>query len=484
MKKIIKWFLSGSLALTCLINSEAALAELSLSPCAWPLEFSPEGFGNIVAPDDQARYWIMPFDKGIGAMKIEGSFPSARYFSFVAYNSGGRGAAVSVAGHIYDAIIAPDTGSVSPFGQSSGSAPQNRANGAYTVCIARSGSEDKCPKTNTISNVTADYSAWVAMRLYVPSADKTLSGQALMGGVPLPKVTLLGNNGPQVLETCPLTKSAPPPPFTTSTQYYYDKSVNKLNDIRLVLDAFFPVKTPEGNLFDIYTPSDYYETAGDRLWFAAPKAPPIALLPNPDNKYIAMQPGPYQRGRIIVIRGKAPTFLETYNGPPKPSASSRTPETRYWSLCNNDLALPVPAVKCVTDQSTITQGGFYTIVISDDLTRPDWLRPNINWLPWGDEQYPKLVFLRNMIPVARNDTNYTKQEIPFPYAIQWVIKGCPGNCEHPDAVIDFDLPYVPTRATFNSAGPNAQTIMGDYYPVAVWCDKSTFDRGGWQACIK
>jgi hypothetical protein len=89
-----------------------------------------------------------------------------------------------------------------------------------------------------------------------------------------------------------------------------------------------------------------------------------------------------------------------------------------------------------------------------------------------------------MIPVARNDTNYTTDEVPFPYAIQWVVKGCPNNCVHKDATIDFALPYVPPRARFNAAGPYVQQIMGDYYPVAVWCDKSIFLQGGWTACIK
>ena len=28
-----------------------------------------------------------------------------------------------------------------------------------------------------------------------------------------------------------------------------------------------------------------------------------------------------------------------------------------------------------------------------------------------------------------------------------------------------------------------QKIMGDYYPVTVWCDKSAFVRGGWRACL-
>jgi hypothetical protein len=481
MKKLCKWFFSGLLAATSYIDPDFVLATpqpAGLSHCAWPIEFSPEAFGNIVAPDDQARYWLMPFEKNYDAMKIEGFFPNARYFSFVAYNRGDKGEAVSVAGHINDALIAPDTGSVNPFGKSSTSTPviKGNANRSYTVCIARMGAEDKCPKTNTINNVTNQSSAWVALRIYVPSADKTLSGQALMGGQPLPKITLLSGSVAETLEPCPLPTKAPPPKDQANPPvYFYDRSVNKLNDLRKVLLVFFP---PE---FDIYTPSDYYQPAGDRLWFAAPQKPPIGLLPNPDNKYIAMQPGPYQRGRIVVIRGKAPSFLDTYNSSPKSSGGSGSPDVRYWSLCNNDLALPVPVVRCLTDQSAATQGGYYTIVISDDLLRPDWLRPNINWLPWGDEQYPKLVFLRNLIPIAGNQPDY-KNEVPFPYAIQWVVEGCPEHCVH--AVIDFSLPYVPARATFKVPGQDAQKVMGDYYPVAVWCDKSTFVQGGWQACMK
>jgi hypothetical protein len=26
--------------------------------------------------------------------------------------------------------------------------------------------------------------------------------------------------------------------------------------------------------------------------------------------------------------------------------------------------------------------------------------------------------------------------------------------------------------------------MGDYYPVALWCDKATFVAGGFDACLK
>ena len=134
-------------------------------------------------------------------------------------------------------------------------------------------------------------------------------------------------------------------------------------------------------------------------------------------------------------------------------------------MCNNDLALPVPVVNCTADLTTTIQGGYYTIVISDDLLRPDWLRPNTNWLPWGDEQYPKIVFFRNMLPATK-----------FPYAIQNAIAaGCTFN---------FDFPTLPDRSDVDSAGRCAQRVMDDYYPVAAWCDKSTFIAGGWQACVK
>ena len=104
--------------------------------------------------------------------------------------------------------------------------------------------------------------------------------------------------------------------------------------------------------------------------------------------------------------------------------------------------------------------------------RPRWLRPGVNWLPWGDPQYPKLVFFRHMLPAD-----------DFPYAVQRVVEGCADNCLNNDAVFDFTLPDLPSRAAIGAAGPAVQRIMGEYYPVAAWCDRTTFERGGWQACL-
>ena len=382
-------------------------------------------------PDGAARYWVMPFDTTqYQTMTIKGTYPNIRYFSFAAYETIKGG--FNLAGDLYDAQIAPDPGSINPF------VPPGGSNGTYTVVIARTGSTSG----NTIA-VSPDLLVWVVLRMYVADADPSLSGQSLMGGVPLPTITLTD----QTSASHPLAACSP---------------INKWLDASAFAQFLFP--PTEDLSVDEGTPSS------DRLWFASPLNPPSVLWPNPDNKYMMMWPGDkYQPGRIIVIRGKAPGFPDTFRGSPIWVASSgfQTVDMRYWALCEQDFALPLSVVNCASDLTTDLKGKYYTIVISDDLVRPKWLRsrPNVNWLPYGDEQYPKFVVLRNMLPAA-----------DFHNAVQdaWK-KGC---------TFDLNFPAVPDRSAIDDQGPCAQGVMGDYYPVAVWCDKSTFLAGGFRACLK
>jgi hypothetical protein len=403
--------------------------------CAWPLELSPEGSGNVQGPDGAARYWLMPFDIQYETMTIKGTYPNIRYFSFAAYETIAYDAANNtnqgfnlVEHHPYDAQIAPDSGSTNPF------VPPGGGNGTYTVVISRTD-----PSSGNTIGVSAGL-VWVVLRMYVANADPSLSGQSLMGGVPLPTITLTDKSGADTqLEAC--------------------FPINKWSEISAFAQFLFP---PDVDLsIDEGTPTS------DRLWFASPLNPPSILWPNPDNKYMMMWPGDnYQPGRIIVIHGKAPGFPDSFQGSPiwEPSRGFRTVDMRYWALCEQNFAPPLPLIDCVTDLTARLEGGDYTIVISDDRQRPDWLRPNVNWLPYGDEQYPKFVVFRNMLPAP-----------DFPYAIQnaWAA-GC---------TFDLAFPNLPDRKALDDQGPCAQQVMGDYYPVAVWCDKSTFVHGGWQACV-
>ncbi len=468
MKRLSLWVYGTLASLAALTSSSLGQEQPphQYANCAWPIEVSPEGLGNLLGPDDGARYWLMPFDTMYQSMRIEGLYPNARYFSYVAYLEDEKGVLQGTAAtHLYDSIIAPDKGSVNPFLKSV--SYKQKSENAYTVYVSRAGNN----APNAI-NVTQSH-AWVVLRIYVPSADKALSGHALSGGVSLPTIKLYDKSGAETkLDPCPA-------PLPKKNGYYSGiRTINELDDVRAFYQWLYP---PSLNLLE---PVDYEQPVKGRLWFAPPWNPPVFLLPNPDNKYIIAQPGPYQKGRIIIIRGKAPTFPDTYEGNPKPSQGARNADLRYWSLCNYDFMAPMGTVRCITDQTAQIDGGYYTIVMSDDLLRPSWLDPKINWLTWGDEQYPKVIFLRNMYPV-RSQAEYA--DIPFQYAIQKVVENCylgsQASCKYPKATIDFSVPNLPPRADVDRAGPRVQKIMGDYYPVALWCDKAVFEREGWQGCL-
>jgi len=430
------------MVLAFLTNTHVARADnYNYRGCAWPLEMSPEGTANFQFPDNSARYWIMPFDtQQYETMTIKGTYPNIRYFSFAAYetidydaiNNTNQG--FDIAGPLSDAQIAPDQGGINPFVQ------RGDRNGTYTVVISRTGQTSG----NTIA-VSHDL-VWILLRMYVADADPSLSGQSMMGGVPLPTITVTDRTGAsRQLEAC--------------------SQINKWVDLSKFVQFLFPpsldLSINEG------TPSS------DRLWFAPPKNPPSILWPNPDNKYMMMLPGnDYQPGRIIVIHGKAPGFPDTFNGSPiwVPSQGFRSVDMRFWALCTADFASPFSVINCATDFNTDRKGEYYTIVISDDLVRPKWLqgRPNVNWLPWGDEQYPKVVAFRNMLPAD-----------DFHHAVKDAWNYQNGLC-----TFNFSLEVPPNPGDIDKVGPCAQDVMGDYYPVAVWCDKSKFLAGGWQACIK
>jgi hypothetical protein len=439
-------FLAGLVGLASLVNATVARAwDFNSQNCAWPLIFSPEGSGNIQGPDGAARYWIMPFDTQYDTMTIKGTYPNVRFFSFTAYETIAYNAKDNTNGgfnlvkdHLYDAQIAPDKGSVNPF-----VVPAGR-NGTYTVVFSRTDPTSG----NTIKIASAPpVLTWIVLRMYISDDDPSLSGQSLMGGVPLPAITLAGTAGSKPLDTC--------------------WPINRWPDISSMGQFLFP---PDSELIvDEGTPSS------DRLWFASPKNPPSILWPNPDGKYLMMWPGQkYQPGRIMVIHGKAPRFPGEFEHQPMWASArgQRGVDMRYWALCEQNFEAPLPLIGCVTDLNARLEGGYYTIVISDDRQRPDWLRPDVNWLPYGDEQYPKFVLYRNMLPAA--DFHLAIQDV-----WNYEYNSTPNWC-----TFELNFPGIPTRTALDDKGPCTKAIMGDYYPDAFWCDKSTFVHGGWQACAK
>jgi hypothetical protein len=90
----------------------------------------------------------------------------------------------------------------------------------------------------------------------VPSPDPSLSGESLIGGVPLPTISLRKNKASQELLPCPSVTDDDRAP-----------GINKLADVINFLQLNFPQDpTPFDLIGREGTPSS------DRLWFAAPRA--------------------------------------------------------------------------------------------------------------------------------------------------------------------------------------------------------------------
>src|SRR5260370_31914148 len=96
-----------------MLDAGAATAQASpgTSSCGWAAEISGDQL-NVAFPDEAARYWgaDLPIPPGFH-VEVDGRYPHARYISFITYD----GATPAIDG-IHDTQIAPNRGSINPFG--------------------------------------------------------------------------------------------------------------------------------------------------------------------------------------------------------------------------------------------------------------------------------------------------------------------------------------------------------------------------------
>jgi hypothetical protein len=407
------------------VPAKSKAQALPTPQCAWPLQWTAFGLGNWLFPDTGNRWWYMPIDPRWRHLTLSGVYPKARFFSIAVYD--GAPVATDLSDRLYDAAIAPDPGSVNPFAAEG--APAESAQN-YTISVARDGAS----QDNTIQ-LKAD-AGWLVYRLYLPNG-----GEGAMGGVPLPVVSVRDENGrEEELPPCPV--------------------VNRQSQLAVISPQFVPpmLEAPPA-----------VPQVPDRIWFAPIPKPPMRLLPNPDNKYMISYFMPdYQRDRVIVVRGKMPGYPDTYRGSRATQAAQGfdAVELRYWSVCTASLVSPLPIIGCSVDAETPRdKDNFYTVVITNDVIRPDWLAAEHRWLPWGDDQMaPVTIFMRNTLPAS--DFIHSAQEA--------VAQGCG---------VEFNFPVPPSQEGIEQAGNCARKVMGDYYPLAAWCDKDTFLAKGWQGCF-
>ena len=151
---------------------------------------------------------------------------------------------------------------------------------------------------------------------------------------------------------------------------------------------------------------------------------------NPQTTYLETPGFCFQTNKVVVVRGKALVFPNTYPGGSvfQPAFDTQI-QARYWSMCNNDRVVPYPVVACQADFETkLDDSQSYTYVISNDQAPPSWLPDNATWLPWGNTKFPKNLIFRVILP-------------------------------------------------------ETGAVATEDYPVGVFCDETLFIQQGWQACF-
>jgi hypothetical protein len=411
-----------SLRLTLLgaLLTSTLVAVPASAACSWPAAFEADTT-NTAYPDSHASYWLARFTAVPGThLRIDGQYPAARYFSFHAYDEAQR-----PVGSIADLQVVPDAGSQNPF-----VTPGAPHGGAYSVRVEPS-APPASPAPNTIyAGRTAEGApnpaGMIIYRVYVSDDPEDRAGR-----VPLPDLTLETSDG---AVSIPFERCEPLPPSVGGpiTDTIADSSYPQGAPAPV---PFTPAQNPPEfvkfwslatNVIDRFPPNP--------LTDPLPRDKTGGFLSNQHINYLFALTA-RTHGELFVMKAKAPSAPDTFAG-----EDVTTPkDLRYFSICQNSFSTQ-RFTACVYDADlNVDTDGTFTLVISDPDDRPS---NATNWLPWGGPYYDGNVIYRHMLPSAG-----------FDGAIQRV-------------------PY----------GTHARNVMGAYYPESAYCDRATFESGGFAGC--
>jgi len=427
MRVQVRLLLAAALAVVALLipvaTSAATTSAASLtSPygCSW-LAYSDPNVFNIAFPDQNATYWatVLPNIPTAG-LTITGSYPDARYFSFVAYDP-----LLRPVGGLHDSQITPSTG-VNPYvyGRS--------GTGTYTIHILPEDAPAK-PAANTIYTGQMyggepNPGGIVLYRLYVPTDSISPTG-----GVDLPQISYSLDG---------LTETLPPCTTVAGLPEIDLNSIFTDSNYPSVLDPIALGATATPTWAKSFGYSSVFASVSPSLEPLAPGGG--AYLSNPDNNYIGAAID-HKYGNLVVFRARMPRFPDTTAGEPPWQPGQ---QVRYWSICENEK-FTTRYVGCIADYQAVLRKGIATFVISDPDARPANAYPadGINWLPWGD--YPDgLIIYRQMLAASS-----------FKQAVARITQG--------EALAPTMGAYLPqigycSKAEFEKAGANG--CLGSFAP--------------------
>jgi hypothetical protein len=439
----------GLLAVVPAGASAAPAPQGSFPYCSWWAKTTPETL-NVAFPDAAATYWTTPFYAEPGLeIKIEGTYPDARYMSFNVYNeAGGSFEANGVPSGIADYEIGANAGSVNPF------QTEGEAGGSFTVTLsgaAKPGDANALPLApeGEAGTGTAPL-GFLLYRVYLPTGGNST--------VQLPKLTFVRNGQPVTLPRCPspsgkLVAAPKSKVAATKVAQQFAAKLGTKPTGRLLKAVLKVGKALKGG--DEGTqPCRGSACPPPMKFFRASAESTNSFFPNVNNAYVSALIRPVA-GKVIVVRGKAPTTPSGTSPVPWPQPSL---QLRYFSLCNNVYRSPWPVVAnptpggateygCAADyETTLNRRGEYAYVVAAPSQRAAIEKAGGTFIPLSTTQphARQILIFRNMLP---NES--------FTQAVQ--------------------------NAPADASPEGAAQAMGAYYPRAYRCTLTQFVTGA-RAC--
>ena len=376
--------------------------------CFWargPVSSDP--YINIAYPDANVFYWAAAFSTPEeSTLEIMGDYPYSRYMSFFSYDENGRPVE-----SLTDYQIKSD--STNPF--ISGNQRSNSYR-AYSIDVLNA--KSSVTKTTDVQNgmsvsntlYTPQYKKnqqLIVYRIYLPNKNTDVTG-----GVKLPQPLLTLSDGTKLIgeDACKALKSSQPLQISLDALGIPPDEYNKL-----INQPEKPDTWPSHNPTKWFIQLDRKSLIGMYTGDIDPNAPRSegGFYPNLDNDYIRAIIN-RKHGKVLIVRGKAPTTPQTYNGE---SISSKT-DLRYWSLCSNQSFVNTRVNDCLFDEEIpVNKNGFYTIAISrvEDRPRNATKECGMAWLPMADDgdgmfdEDVTIIQFRHMLPA--NDFKHAIQKV-------------------------------------------------------------------------
>ena len=408
-------------------------------------------------PDTQSTYFIgrLTLPKG-SSLNLDFAFPHARYFEFALYRAERN---TFVAADALDGPeIEPDPGSTNPFRVGANRLAGSRSFKLHVVADAAP-TDPKQRAQNTLYAAKDSGEVQAVVRIYLPDqgwdgagwgpADTPWGGR----GLPIYSVTLADGT---LLSAAEVVKQLARPieggtqqPVTAEQ---WEELVHAKDNDPTLDPATAPARRdPKWEKFWTlkYSVVGAFKTPQERA--KIPYAGAMEGGGDPRTQYLIIYLS-RKFGSVYVMRGKMPTFPNTYAGTGgrglevMPDA-----QTQYWSTVSCEAAPSGQIVDGLSDmQVPLDKDGNYTIVVSRKEDRPKnaTLENGIAWMEWSNRG--------EGIDGPQNRTD-------FGMLMMRIMASNPSWLQSPEKVTKPGM---------------EESVMGPYYPIGYYTDKETFEATG------